>query len=367
LKVCPSYSVDLKGLNVEIFGKTPNQYLIGNIISAYLGYSSDENIRFNASSGGLITALLTLALEEKIIDGALVTRMNNVDPLKPESFIAKSKEEIVSAMGSKYCPVPLNKVIKELVQRDGRFALVGLPCHIAGVRKLEKKIPELKEKIVFHLGLFCSHTANFNFTLFLLHLLNIDKGRILELRYRGRGWPGYLTVALKEGEEFTIPYKWYSKFHKLFFFTPIRCMLCPDPLSQLADLSFGDAWIREIMNKDTKGTSICISRTAKGEELLEMGVQKGKVILKKMTYNQVMEILPSMFRLRRIKVMENLLRKKIPFYNIDLPNPRILDYIVVIIYFFNNVLAKHKTTWPFIPSLSSLEQRLLHVLSAIIK
>ena len=367
IEVCPGYAVDFNGLNLEIFGKIPRNYLIGNHINVYLGYSSDENIRFNASSGGLVTSLLIYAMEEKVIDGALVTGMSDLNPLKPKPFIATSKEEIISAMGSKYCPVPLNAAMGDIIRGNGRFAIVGLPCQIAGIRKLERKMPKLREKVVYHFGLFCSHTVNFKATLFLLHLFGIDEKRVSKLRYRGGGWPGYITVTMSDGAQKSIPFIWYGKYHELFFFTPTRCMLCPDPLSQLADVSFGDAWIPEIIEKDTKGTSVCITRTNIGQKLLENATSAGKIILQEMTPDQFRKILPSTFRLRRIKALTKILRKRVPLYDINLPAPKILDYAIVSIYFLNNNLSKHEKLWMFIPAVSSIEQHLLHTFSAFFK
>ena len=41
------------------------------------------DIRFNASSGGAVTALLAFALEQGIIDGTVVTRMSKEKVLEP--------------------------------------------------------------------------------------------------------------------------------------------------------------------------------------------------------------------------------------------------------------------------------------------
>jgi coenzyme F420 hydrogenase subunit beta len=162
-EVCPGHEVDFKQLNLEIFGKGPEDVLIGNYLNCYTGYATDYDIRYNSASGGLVTQLLVFALEEGVIDGALVTRMKKDNPLEPEPFIARSKEEIIEASKSKYCPVPANIVLKEILEsEDGkRFAVVGLPCHIHGIRKAELINKKLKAKIVLHFGLFCSHTVDF--------------------------------------------------------------------------------------------------------------------------------------------------------------------------------------------------------------
>lgn len=155
-KVCPGHSVDFKELNEFVFGKQPENILLGNYINCYAGHSTDYGIRYNSASGGLVTQLLIFAIEEGIIDGALVTRMKKDNPLEPEPFIARTKEEIIEATGSKYCPVPANITLKEILNSKGgeKFAVVGLPCHILGIRNVEQINKKLKSKIVLHLGIF---------------------------------------------------------------------------------------------------------------------------------------------------------------------------------------------------------------------
>jgi len=117
-KVCPGHEVDFKGLNLEIFGKEPEDILIGNYLNCYVGHATDYDIRYNSASGGLVTALLIFALEEGLIDGALVTRMKKDKPLEPEPFIARTREEIIEARGSKYCPVPANVALREILEAE---------------------------------------------------------------------------------------------------------------------------------------------------------------------------------------------------------------------------------------------------------
>ncbi|HUS51809.1 MAG TPA: coenzyme F420 hydrogenase/dehydrogenase beta subunit N-terminal domain-containing protein, partial [Candidatus Paceibacterota bacterium] len=93
--------------------------LIGNYKDCYVGYSADKKVRINGSSGGIITSLLLFALQKKIINGAVVVRMNPHNPLKPEVFIARSGEEICSAQGSKYLPISLNEIVKVIEKGKG--------------------------------------------------------------------------------------------------------------------------------------------------------------------------------------------------------------------------------------------------------
>ncbi len=148
-EVCPGHEVDFNQLNREIFGTVPINPLMGNYLTCYLGYSLQERNRYDASSGGLITEILLFLLEEGKIDGALVATMKSDAPLEPMPFIARSAEEIIAASKSKYCPVPANIALKELVRGHDRIAAVGLPCHIHGLRKAERANKQLRENIIY--------------------------------------------------------------------------------------------------------------------------------------------------------------------------------------------------------------------------
>ena len=168
-QVCPWRF--FKKEELDLHDKELNDKIIGNYLGCYLGYSVDPELRKIASSGGLVSALSIFGLEEKNIDGVLVTKMDEY-PLKPVSFIAKTKDEILSATGSKYTPIPANTALREILKEDGKYAVVGLPCHIQGIRKAEKINKKLNERIVLHFGLICSGNISLYGTNLLLKSLN---------------------------------------------------------------------------------------------------------------------------------------------------------------------------------------------------
>lgn len=288
LEACPGHSVDFKELNLKIFGKEPQDFLIGNYINCYIGQATDHIIRYNSASGGLVTALLLFALEEGIIDGALITKMNQDMPLEPEVIIARCKEEIISASGSKYCPVPANIRLKNILEEEGKFAVVGLPCHIHGVRKYEMVNEKLQDKIVLHFGLFCASCVTFLGTEYFLQRWGIKKDEVKKINYRGKGWPGKIVVLLKNGEERVISRGTTekSRFRHILFsssfhydFMPPRCLVCPDQACILSDISFGDPWLPELKRTEKVGKSLVISRTKGGDELLQKAASKGIIEL----------------------------------------------------------------------------------------
>ena len=184
-EVCPGYSVNFRELNLMIFGREPQNSPLGNYVNCYMGHATDPGLRYNCASGGLITGLLVFAIEEGIIDGALVTKMSDTHPLEPEVFIARTKDEIISASKSKYCPVPANIALRDVLREEGKFAAVGLPCHIQGIRKAEIINKKLAKKIVLHLGLFCNHGSTFSATNYLLTKMDLKSKDVKRIDYRG--------------------------------------------------------------------------------------------------------------------------------------------------------------------------------------
>ena len=273
---CPIYSGDYAVLNKALFGKIPENRLLGNYIQCYTGYAKDPDIRWRGSSGGVVTALLLFLLRERLIDGALVTRMVKGDPLRGEPFLARSENDILSSIGSKYIPIPVNQLLSEIRCQSGRFAVVGLPCHIQGIRMAELKHGWLRGKIAYRLGLICSHTFSSYGVEFILRKMKIPCEDLAELSFRGGGWPGGLKATLKDGTIRHVPTldSWWSEMFGGYFFCYKHCTFCPDLLAEFADLTFGDAWIPQVLKRDNLGTSLVLARTAIGKQLLSEAAAK---------------------------------------------------------------------------------------------
>jgi coenzyme F420 hydrogenase subunit beta len=351
LNVCASHLVDYSKLNASIFGNESPNILMGNYVGCYTGYSTDKNLRYNCASGGLTTQILIFALENNIIDGALVTRLNKDNPLEPEVFIAQTKEDIISASGSKYCPVPLNKSIKEILRYNGKIAVVGLPCHINGLRKAEDINMKLKEKIKLHIGIFCSRTDNFEATEFYFNWFGIKASEVKKIDYRSRGWPGYMKIKLKGGNEKLIPYKRYIRLHELRFFTPKSCSLCHDLTCELSDISFGDAWLPEIQRTDNIGTSICISRTKYSNDILEDALSKGVIKLDMESINIVKRSQGVDFKKKYSKValkVYSIFDRNLQTHirlNEGATKPRLFHYFAFLLYNLQAYILSRKPLW----------------------
>jgi len=333
--VCPGHSVDFEGLSSALMGDIPEDIALGKYLGSYIGHAADKDVRYDGASGGLVTALLTYALEHKLIDGALVTAMHPEKPLEPRPFIARTKEEIASAARSKYCPVPAGAALHKILNSEGRFAVVGLPCHIQGIRKAEQHIPKLKDRIRYHISIACSIDFSFRGTQALLRSMGIPPKSVATLHYRGGGWPGTMRIRQQDGTETTVAYK--DGYKQLGPHSLRRCTLCSDMLGELSDLSCGDAWIPDVMGSDKLGSSFALTRTPEGEELLEAAAADEHVVLSDLDVHDLAASQShAIFKKRKLKARMALFRwtgRSVPTYRQKLIQPIRSDYTNMIKFY----------------------------------
>ncbi len=350
--LCPAANENYKQLNQFVFDKIPANKFLGNYISCYTGHAKNTTIRWKASSGGIITSLLLFLLKEKQIDGALLTRTSEEYPLKAEPFVARTEDDIIAAMGSKYIPIPLNLLLGQILAEEGRFAVVGLPCHLEGIRRAEMKNKRLRDKIHYHFGLICSRTMSIQGTKFVLRKIGISPDEVAELQYRGEGWPGGMRVLLTNGEQKYLPMlgTWWSEIFGGYFFSNYYCTLCTDLFAEMSDISCADAYLPKFKS-DTTGTSIIITRTPKAEELIEAAVSSNEIEISPVSSKDVIRSQYVMAFLKKRNIIARtrylkMIGKPVP-RNIDenldtFLSPTFRDYLIAPVPCFNIFISKNK-------------------------
>jgi coenzyme F420 hydrogenase subunit beta len=299
LAVCPTIEIGTKPINRElplggvdqceldfwVFGHARSNsladVLLGIHKQSYVGHSVDAELRWQASSGGLVSTLLIYALAGGLIDGALVTGVNSETGL-PGPIIARTPEAILQAMGSKYCVTPNNEALRIILREKGRYAVVGLPCQLHGLRLAQRQNKKLQERIIYTFSLFCSGTMGAQGTMLLRKSLRLDK--VEPVHYRGGGWPGGFQAV--QSPEHYIPFSHYLTLLRTY--TPPFCLICWDAAGEFADLSFGDAWLPELIDEDVQGTSMLIARTDKGQALLDEALTHQQIVLREISDNDVL-------------------------------------------------------------------------------
>jgi coenzyme F420-reducing hydrogenase beta subunit/polysaccharide pyruvyl transferase WcaK-like protein len=256
-----------------------DEFWLGEFDACFLGYAGDEEIREGAASGGVVSAVLVRLLESGRIDGALVSRLVPRDGrLQAETWIARTRDEVLQARTSIYIDFPMLPHILRLRDLPGRYAVVALPCQLSALREMEAKYPELKERIAYRLGLLCGHASNRKLLDRVLAKQRIPQDQIAEFAFRKGHWRGRSYVRMSDGTEYTFPYLRFGLYQNLWFHCARRCLSCEDHFAEHSDVSFGDAWLGELKSHPIKH-SIFLSRspehTAVLQEMLEDGALVG--------------------------------------------------------------------------------------------
>lgn len=378
--VCPGLGINLEEYALNNFHDEGAKYnkMCGHYLCSYTGYSSNFDIRYHSASGGMVSQFLIWLLENEKIDGAIVTKFNKSNPLLVESFIAKTKDQIISARSSKYAPVSLHSALEELRSTKGqRFVVVGLPCHIHGIRKLMQVDRVIREKIIGLFAVYCSSGRSFYLTDYVLKERNIKQEDLDYFQYRDEGCLGKMVIKCKkrkgqeikeinsyseiEEEEDLCTYKelFQSFYHPLrSFFVPNRCLYCIDHYGELADVSFGDIHIKPYSD-DKIGVNSIIVRKQYWRKLLEECKADNAVVLEEISFDTISKSQPMSFkkkgRNRNYLQIGKRLGLAVPQYddNNQLSSPKVIDWL----YFFQNqiqhYIGQHKLLWPIISLLKS--------------
>ena len=127
-----------------------------------------------------------------------------------------------------------------------------------------------------------------NATFSLLKDLKIKKEDVQKIEYRSGGWPSKMIITTND-KKFIVPHLSYNYWGLRFkkFFMPIRCYLCNDKSSALADISFGDNWT-EFKPKYFSSSSI-ITRSILSEQLIYIMRDKGLIYIDKINAEHLSE------------------------------------------------------------------------------
>lgn len=346
LKVCPGLGINLSAMSNEQFDSCKEDKYIGRYYSLYTGYSLDDEIRYHSASGGMVSQFLIYLLENKLIDGAVVTGFSE-DKITPTSYIARTKDEVLKAKSSKYCPVALNKVGNEIIKSEGKYVIVGLPCHIQGFRKRAKIDRLFREKVIGYFSIYCSSNRTFNAQDFLFKKYNVEKNKVSYFAYRDNGCLGNMVIDQEEQRQEIPCIKYYGALRS--FFKPRRCLTCIDHYGELADVCFGDIHIKPY-SEDKIGISSWIVRNPYFDDLFKEASKEGYIYMNEIDAHTLNEsqktmLYPKKRRAKAIMNMDKFIGLKCAVYDKQLEQPHIKDYISEIICHCQRYIGKHKYLW----------------------
>ncbi len=296
-EACPGKGIHYPTAWRDLFGKHPQNWLIGCYQRLFVGYSLVPEIRRRGASGGVITQTLIYLLEKGLVDGAVVLCQGRPKPWRAEPIIAQSVKEVRAASQSVYVPAPVNTILADMETFDGRLAYVGLPDQVAALRQLQKLGHRGASKVDYVLGPYVGTSMYFGAVESYLRSNGIDDlNEIIELRYREGEWPGYLQIRTRSGLVLRAR-KFYYNYLIPFYITQ-SSLLAVDFTNELTDVSVGDAW-HPRYEKQGGGFSVVVARSKKGESLLASMQQDGALTLEEIALAEALSMHAHMFDFKK--------------------------------------------------------------------
>ena len=275
----------------------------GPHIRVMTGHATDPEMRHTASSGGALSAMALHLLETRAVDRVLHVGMDVLTPLFTRIVRSSGRDDVLRAAGSRYAPAaPLAQMAAELAE-PGRILFIGKPCDTGAVRQMMAADPVIAERIPYLLSFFCAGTPSQRGTDRIVERLGMQSSEVAHFRYRGDGWPGYATATRADGSSERMSYadSWGDILSKEVQF---RCKICPDAVGGAADVAAADAWYGGESGypafDETDGRSLLISRTARGDALVQAAEAAGALATEPLDIAEIIKMQPSQARRKRL-------------------------------------------------------------------
>lgn len=297
VKVCPfADSNDNEDvLGHQIFGDIPqikHSSETGYYLSAGVGAVTSEERRLKSSSGGLASWFLEECLNKGIVDAVICVGHSTKRDRLFEFYTATTPEDVRKSAGSAYYPVELSEIINFVQSHPGKYAIIGLPCFLKGVRLAQNRSKILKERIVVTVGLACCNLKNTYFTKYAAWASGL-RSDLSYVSYRDKSTKlprNYYNFHFVNVHGNSSELKWSRgelwKMYNGRFCSLHSCDCCDDMFAECADVTFMDAWLTRY-NKEPRGTNLWISRSCLVNELIAAGISNGSLLVDAVSIDEV--------------------------------------------------------------------------------
>lgn len=276
--------------------------LWGDVASCHRGWAEDQDVRFNGSSGGALTALSLTLLETGQVDAVLHCGKRDDTPGRSGPRVSRTRAELVAAAGSRYAPSATLAHLSDLMVTGERYAVVGKPCEISALATARSQRPDLAKQFPVLLSFFCAGVPSQHATDHLISELVGHVGPVSDFWYRGRGWPGQTTAITPDGTTRSMSYS-DSWGQRLSPELQTRCKFCADGIGMAADVVCADAWDVDKdgypVFEERPGESAVLTRTALGDDLVATSARRNDLALSPMNLSELDAMQPGQVRRRR--------------------------------------------------------------------
>jgi len=267
---CPTVEFSRDDVEMFLHGRTRTpEETIGIVSGTFLGRASAPDIQSKGQDGGVVTALLAYALDNNLIEAAVVAGRDSL--WHPKPTVAINREQLVKNAGTKYTPSPTLLGVRSAIDEYGktRVAVVGTPCQVKAVRRIQTSPlgnRRLAEAMGLTIGLFCMESYAYdNLIASYLTSKGADPTKVTKVGIK----KGSFIAWEGENEVLHVPLKEIDEFVRQ------SCRQCDDFTAEYADVSVGAIGA-------PSGHSTIIARTQKGLQLVKGAEKAGYLELREL-------------------------------------------------------------------------------------
>src|SRR5207253_1914445 len=132
LSFCPGYTVDGNLASGPLSHNSHADREFGPALELWEGYAADPEIRFRASSGGLLTAIALYCLEKEQMAFVLHAGMDENSPWTNRTQKSFNKADLLSRAGSRYAPASPCDGLQSIEDSERPCVFIGKPCDATG-------------------------------------------------------------------------------------------------------------------------------------------------------------------------------------------------------------------------------------------
>jgi len=258
---CPRTSLDLDLLSQAVFGAAYAADELGTVQEIAMARARDDGIRSKAQYGGTVTALTCFALDQGLIDSAVLTTSD--ENMLPGGALADNTAQVRDSAGSNFVAAPTVAAFNRESGKDIQsIGVVATPCQALALAKMKASPLDNRnniDKLKLIIGLFCTWALRYeDFARFLAAKVPLRQ----IVKFDIPPPPANIFQVFTDSGRIDIPLDQVRPFIRP------TCDVCIDMTAEFADISVGSA-------EGVEDWNTLIIRSDAGRELVEAARAKG--------------------------------------------------------------------------------------------
>lgn len=257
---CPKAEVDLDALAARFWNTPYEGTALGKHRQVLMARAGKKMKKAAYQAGGTVSALITLALTDGLIDAAALTDRKDTIPVPR---LITEAEQVAECAGSTFMAAPTLSAFNQGVSQGyERMGVVGTPCQMTAIAQLRTNPldrEDFKDPVALTVGLFCTWAVD---TRKLIPLLTECIGDACIERMDLPPPPAETMVIDTVDGKVEIP------LERIRTLVPKGCHVCPDMTAEWTDVSVG-------VLEGHPGWNTMIVRSQNGDRLIKDARMKG--------------------------------------------------------------------------------------------